>query len=177
MNLKLCKTFDNLIIWKFSQQQIFAFRFDIGLATVKCEFLICYQIVAEPANKGILQAPEYMFNEFVIQIHRTGISSLFVLDEIVINVPLAFGFKKFSPFYEVFNDKIGQLLANGIIKDLFKCVTQPEPHKSDDIGPQVLTMEHLGLGFVACLIPLVLAAVVFVIEIILCHELKSVPKK
>lgn len=31
----------------------------------------------------------------------------------------------------------------------------------DEIGPQVLTMDHLGLGFLVCLIPLGLAIVLF----------------
>lgn len=36
----------------------------------------------------------------------------------------------------------------------------------DEIGPQVLTLDHLGLGFLVCLIPLVLAGTVFCAEVI-----------
>lgn len=37
----------------------------------------------------------------------------------------------------------------------------------EDIGPQVLTMDHLAVAFIACTVPLILAVLVFVSEIFL----------
>lgn len=46
-------------------------------------------------------------------------------------------------------------------------VLGPERRREvNDIGPQVQTMEHLGVAFVACMIPLGLAIVVFLMEVI-----------
>lgn len=42
------------------------------------------------------------------------------------------------------------------------------------IGPQVLMMDHLGAAFIACMIPLVLAIVVFFMGLIVHATRKAV---
>lgn len=71
-------------------------------------------------------------------------------------------FFEISPFFQEFNDRIGRLLAGGFYGDGKITVTNMQ-HAV--IGPQVLTFEHLQLGFVACLIPMVLSIVVFIMEL------------
>lgn len=87
------------------------------------------------------------------------------LDERVVSFSFAFGFKPFSPFFEIFNEKIGQLLANGWLQNSIpEEILSLKGKKMEDIGPQVLTMDHLEVGFIVCLIPQGVAFIVFLLE-------------
>lgn len=125
----------------------------------------CFEIAAEPANRAVTQKTENSFKTHVNNRHRSGASSLSPLNEIVMSHSCGFGFKPFSPFFETFNEKIGQLFANGFVGTLHENLTPDKRKNFDDIGPQVLTMDHLGVAFVACLLPLGLSILVFFIEI------------
>lgn len=130
---------------------------------MKCKNdLICLNGIAETSNKGVSQTLEFYYKMIEGSKYRSGVSSLFALNEILISIPTGIGFKQFSPFFEVFNEKIGQLIATGIMN---KWDNKSYPKKIDDIGPQVLTVDHLRLGFMACLIPLGLATIFFFMEI------------
>lgn len=104
--------------------------------------------------------------------YRSGAPSLFVLDEIAFRTSGGCGFKKFSPFFKTFNEKIGQSVAAGLTKHFEMLLSPAMETKIDDIGPQVLTMEHLGLGFIACLMPIGITIVVFLMEFVV-HALNS----
>lgn len=137
------------------------------------DFQTAYEIAVEPANKAVSHTTDGFFRYILNATHRSGASSLFELDRIERLVSNGCGFKKFSPFFETFNDKIGQYIAAGFAQGLEELVSPPPmKRKNDDIGPQVLTMEHLGLGFIACLLPLTLAIAVFCSEL-LVHRLNS----
>lgn len=87
------------------------FSFGCGLTTVYCEdYLICFDIVAEPANRGVPQTMVVVFKTAQYK-NRTGVFALFVLKDVVLSFPTWYGFKRFSPLCEAFNDKFGQLLA------------------------------------------------------------------
>lgn len=132
---------------------------------MSCETeLECSQITSEPANKAVALTTQLHFKE-ICSFYRSGFPSLFPMKDIVVNSPMGFAFKQFSPFFESFNKKIGQLLDNGFVNELNKKLPSDNIKGFDDIGPQVLSLDHLWLGFIACLIPLALAIIVFFVEI------------
>lgn len=136
------------------------------MPTARCkDYYTCLEITSEPINKAIAQIPEAGFKQIVK--YRSGASSLFALNEIVFNVPHVFGFKPFSPFFETCNDVIGQSLASGFFIDWIKEIILTKRVEIGDVGPQVLTIDHLGLCFIACLIPLAVSFVTFVVELII----------
>lgn len=99
--------------------------------------------------------------------YRSGISSLVYMKDIR-NSPRVFWIKPFSPFYETFKEKIELLISNGVVFHWWDKFLNPKGFKriEDDIGPQVLTYEHLEIGFMVCLVPLSLSVVAFVFEAI-----------
>lgn len=128
----------------------------------------CYHIIAEPANKAtMLGIPKVL--SLIHNVHyRKGVSSIIILEEKFRMVSMGMAFKDHSPFYKVVNDKIRQMLAGGLINYWieananFKGTLKTE----NDIGPQVLTMDHLEIGFKVCAIPLVLSTFAFIGEIL-----------
>lgn len=82
------------------------------------------------------------------------------------------GFRPFNPYFEILNEKISELISAGIVQHTYRNLTRMDIMRNvdDDIGPQVLTMEHLEIGFLICLVPLICAALAFLIEV-LTHEL------
>lgn len=135
--------------------------------TVDCtNYRNCFQIAADPANKGVTLSPEVAFEKIVAKSYRSGVSSLHALEQEINRAPGAFGFKRFSPFFETFNNKLGQLLDNGLHESDGLFTLPDKIRQFDEIGPQVLTMDHLEVAFIACFIPLVLAIVVFILEIV-----------
>lgn len=137
------------------------------MTIVKTEdYLTAYEIAVEPANKAVSQTTDGFLRTILNKKYRSGISSLSALDEIVQLLTGGCGFKNFSPFFETFNEKIGQLIAAGFAQKLEDFVFALKKSKNDDIGPQVLTVEHLGLGFIACLILLAVAIAVLLMELI-----------
>lgn len=107
--------------------------------------------------------------------YRSGVPSLFPLDVTFLTVKYGYGFKKFSPLFEIINEMIGRFLDHGLLAKKFKKIFQPK--ESDDIGPQILTMDQLKLCFIACLIPLGVAIFVFLIEILVGTTRKLLLKR
>ena len=102
--------------------------------------------------------------QMVQEDYRSGTSSLILLDEDYKTVPSGIIFKNFSPYLEIYNEMLGWLESNGLTKHWAQEFYGYTLKKVEDIGPQVLTMDHLKIGFVACIIPLVLSAFIFVAE-------------
>lgn len=104
---------------------------------------------------------------FENRIYRTGISSIMLLKEDYRTLMIGLIFKPFSPFFEVFNQRIGELVTSGLTDYWFKNELNPQEKKRivEDIGPQVLTMDHLEIGFIVCLVPLTLSFIIALIEI------------
>jgi len=75
------------------------------------------------------------------------------------------------PINEAINNKITALLESGIMDYWITNATYLKAEK-EDLGPQVLTLDHLFIGFVIWLIALAFAVVVFLIEVV-CHNFKQ----
>lgn len=94
-------------------------------------------------------------------------SSLCLMAEPIGLVFASLAFKFHSPLYESVNEKLLQMISNGVISKLAKDVNNRYDRKPilEDIGPQVLTMDDLVIGFQFCCIPLVLGVIAFLGEL------------
>lgn len=121
------------------------------------------QNAAEPANKFFVAVTAEEFaarnNEFIF-----GRSSLILLKENIKTSYSCLVYKAESPFKKIFDIKLIQLHESGIIANLTSKIDLIE-NSEKEIGPEVLTMEHLEIGFLAWLVPLIISVVCFVFEI------------
>lgn len=106
---------------------------------------------------------------------QTGVSSISLLNENYGTIYLGEAFMPYSPFFENFDAKIHQMIAGGLFNlwHNYEMNSRDCNRKTEDIGPQVLTMDHLHMGFKISLFPLVLSGFVFLVEagILLCKNL------
>jgi hypothetical protein len=130
----------------------------------------CLNTVAEPENK--VAVFEYMSKFLTIhnnhrEYYRSGVSSIKILEERVETYFEVFIFMPSNPFFDYFNQIMAELAAGGFLSYWRKLEINPKgiERKIDKIGPQVLTMEHLMIGFVVCLVPCAIGATTFVFEI------------
>ena len=73
-------------------------------------------------------------------------------------------FKKFSPFFETYNEVKGWLESNGMMEK-YRQENKVSKKKPEELEPQVLTMDHLRIGFLACLIVASVSFVAFTGEL------------
>lgn len=127
----------------------------------------CLDIVAEPANRGTTLTYPYLLLSINNNKFRSGQSSLTLLEESYVVTGFSLAFWPFSPFFETFNERILDLLSNGIIDHWFGEFENAQGFKRKvtvDIGPQVLTMEHLEIGFIFCLVAATFSVIAFMCE-------------
>lgn len=115
------------------------------------------------------------FSSMISRIHndhrvyyRSGISSILVLKENIQTTFYAFYFNPFDPFYKAVNKVMGELADGGFLTYWKYLRTNPRGLKMtvENIGPQVLTMEHLMLGFQIYLITSAISIVAFSFELL-----------
>lgn len=130
--------------------------------------LSCLDRVAEPANKRAMFSLEMTL--FLAQKrYRTGTSSVSLLFSSYRQTGCHhMMFLDLSPFYRIVNKKLDQLSAGGLIEywyQNFLNFRSMRSMKASEIGPQVLTIEHLGICFLLWLVPLNCSIVVFLSEL------------
>lgn len=135
----------------------------------QCEYFECHDIAAEPANKATILTSSELLTEVLTYFYRSGSSSLELLEEIIKTVPMCVMFPFHSPLFELFNKKMHQLLSSGLIYYWYNYEINRKglKLKPEIIGPQILTMEHVSIGFFACLCPLVLSILTFFCELLI----------
>lgn len=112
-----------------------------------------------------------LFVTFAIK-YRTGTSSLSLLDDSATSVPMGLLLPRQSPFLSVFNKNIRLMASSGILDMVCEEVRgarlsrQVLARAQENIGPQVLTMDHLMVGFQLCSAFLIIATITFLCEII-----------
>ena len=121
-------------------------------------------VASEPSNRATALATSTTLREIPKVFYNSGTSSLKVLDENYKFVYTGVVFKKESPLLEVFNEMVAKMEPNGLMEYWRRCLSYPATI-IEEIGLQVLTMDHLTLGFLACCIPLALAVVVLLCEL------------
>lgn len=128
-----------------------------------------FEIIAEPVNKRTMQLSLDYIERLERFYFRSGKSSLAILEEDVRSLTITFPMLPFNPFYEEFEGKIQKLVEAGFCprRLIGRIVASTSENKrfNEDVPPLVLTLEDLGIGFLACLFPLGMSIVVFAIEI------------
>lgn len=120
--------------------------------------------VAEPENKLTMVIP----SRIILSINnhfRSGFSSLLFVDENFQSFFFGFAFRRFSPYLQIMDEKMIELIEAGFIQHWMEWKLRSGKTTAEEIGPQVLTMEHLKPSFVICLIPIIISGVAFLVEI------------
>ena len=138
--------------------------FDIPLTVV--DFEEFFNVVSEPANRATILTFKYTIKFIEAEKFRSGSTSLVLLEENYKMLPSGIIFKTFSPYFEIYNEMLAWLESNGLMEHWRRKFQFYSSSLPEDIGPQVLTMDHLRVGFLACLIPLFLSVIVFIGELI-----------
>lgn len=132
----------------------------------------CLALTVEPTQKSVLLLPEYVLS-FTTRQYRSGESSFHALYEAEGTHHVTAVFRSFFPFLEEFNEVIGNTVSFG-----FNWLQQEsfEKHAQESVEHQVLTMDHLEVAFIACLIPLVMSIIAFIAEVSI-HAVKvTIPR-
>jgi hypothetical protein len=96
--------------------------------------------------------------------YKSGVPSVFIADENV--APTWFGFTMDPPLKEIISLKASHLQEAGIMQRAMKSEFMEDVEfKPEEIGPQVLTLQHLEAGFVVILFVLLLSIAVFAVEL------------
>lgn len=116
---------------------------------------LCTQFLPDGANRGVL-----LLNDFMLELFQncTKLAQRILSDHRVFIMP------KNSFFFEPLNHKIIQLVESGLAKKFVE-EASPKPNKSDEAGPVVLTLEHLGIGFKIVLFFLLISFIFFLLEL------------
>lgn len=124
-------------------------------------------IVSDPQMKSTMLGSHKVF-WFINNQYRSGSSSLMIMKERIQTFSYGLAFKKFSPFYETFNEKITRLIDAGITDYYIENAVNPRGLKNtvETIGPEILTMEHLEIAFKISLIAIAFSLIVFMAEIV-----------
>lgn len=93
---------------------------------------------------------------------RSGKISAFILDISVEYLMIGLYFKTNHALTETMSEKIMRCLEAGLLPSFY----DPKKSFEDNLGPLILTLDHIGIGFICCVFPIVLASVVFLIEIV-----------
>ena len=133
-------------------------------------------IISEPSNRACRMAFSNDINIVTSNAYRSGETSLVKLDEDYMTFPVALLFKDYSPYLETYNEMLGWMESNGLIGLWRQYGTEYSVRKSENIGPQVLTVDHLKLGFLACLIPINLCVAAFIGEVSLPKAVNAIRK-
>lgn len=106
--------------------------------------------------------------EFINNNYRSGVSSLSGLKQKLHSEYFGQAFPLFSPFYESFNMKIHHMIDAGLTEYWIQNVINRRglKRKVEQVGPEILTMEHLDVAFKIILGALLISIIVFLIEII-----------
>lgn len=126
------------------------------------------ELAVEPENRAVVLSEATDLNS-IHKRYRSGLTSLKVLEQPFRSSFCGILFKKYSPFHKVVNEQILRMFETGIVQYNKRRSEKSNDFKNvdEEIGPQVLTMDHLGIGFIFCFIPLGVGVVLLVAEILI----------
>jgi hypothetical protein len=133
------------------------------------------ELFAEPENRIALVAPSMILGMAYKKTYRYGVSSILETNENM--SPYQMGYVMHIALKDIITLKTSQFFESGFLDYFYKTHAKLEDFKMKPqaIGPQVLTLDHLGAGFVIILVCLGLSIVAFSVECapILCRKLKK----
>lgn len=104
-------------------------------------------------------------------VYRTGKHSLHIVGQSIYTMHMSLAFRRFHPFYEEFSKIILQIHASGIMVYTTRMEIdrggELDKEDAENIGPQVLTMDHLDIAFIVCTLPMIFAFLAFFFEILI----------
>ena len=119
--------------------------------------------MAEPSNRAAMLLKRDILRQIVEEKYRSGRTSLTPLDDNFMMIYFGILFRATSPFLEIFNEILGRMESSGFIIHSDESYSS---RKIKDIGPQVLTLDHLKVAFFICHVPLIVSAVAFFVELV-----------
>ena len=133
-------------------------------------------VISEPSNRACKMAFSHTIQQINTDVYRSGETSLVLLDEVYVTFPVVLLFKDYSPYLETYNEMLGWMESNGLIGLWRQYKMGYSVRKSEDIGPQVLTLDHLKIGFLACLISINFCIAAFIGEVLLPKVANAIRK-
>jgi hypothetical protein len=120
--------------------------------------------VTEPENRyGFISTPNLM-KTLNKDEYRYGVSSIFVADVDI--TPMWFGYTMKPLVKEIISTKAAHLQEAGILSYKINSAFMKDfETKPEEIGPQVLSLQHLEAGFVVILCLLGFSVAVFAVEV------------
>lgn len=124
-------------------------------------------LVSEPEMKATTTGSDAV-QWFITTKYRSGFTSLTILKERMNLISLGLVFPYFCPFFETFNEKIHRMIDTGLTKHWTDDTFNPKGfiQKQEEIGPEVLTLEHLDIAFKIIFAALMICVVAFLMEIV-----------
>lgn len=120
-----------------------------------------FDIVSESSNRATTEHGAG-FIVYIESLYREGLSSLLLLEENYKLVSKGINFHRYSPYLEIYNEMLGWVNAYGLMNRWWN--SGKTKNVITDIGPQVLTLDHLGIGFLACCIPIILSFAAYLVN-------------
>jgi hypothetical protein len=119
--------------------------------------------LVEPENRLAFITIPSKYKMMIRDNYKKGMPSIFEADE---NLERVYsGFQSHYVMKDIIHLKGSQLVESGIVNRHLKHVIAEELFtKPQEIGPQVLTVQHLSVGFIIIFGLLVLSIVVFMLE-------------
>lgn len=101
-------------------------------------------------------------------LYRSGRWSILVLDETFDTSYYSYVFPLFSPFFETFDGKIGDMISAGLFKHWIDIQVDPKGFQriEEEEKPQVLTIDHFSICFEIWLISLSASVFTYVLEFV-----------
>jgi len=129
----------------------------------------CFDKTAEPENYYTMYVLRNWVHMLTKTKYRNGAPSLLLLEKTIKEIWDGFAFPRFSPYFEEFNEKISRMGSSGLIS---YWIEQEAPELNDkleveEIGPQILTVDQLAVGFYVCLVSIVIAMMAFLCEVLI----------
>lgn len=125
------------------------------------------EFVVEPELKRTMMTSESTI-PIINNIYRRGVSSLSHLPERISAVSHGYSFPLFSPFFDTFNVIIIRMFDVGLSIYWNQRLFYPKDAmiKVDELGPEVLTMEHLDIAFKIIMVAMAISCLSFLAEIV-----------
>ena len=123
-----------------------------------------FDVTCETSNRAAIAARTTFIESIQHNRYRSGTTSMVPLDESYKMVYSGIVFKTWSTLLATFNELLAKMESNGMMESWRRFLSFSKT-KTEEIGPQVLTMDHLKVGFLACCIPMALAIIAFIGEV------------
>lgn len=121
-----------------------------------------FNVIVEPENRSSFCQIAQLLQIYESIFYRSGHSSVRILKEKFQSFYVGLMMNP-SPFNDLIDNMIRNLLSGGIIGHWSRNFLY-STKSFEEAGPQVLSMDHLEIGFIICFFPLGLSLIVFFAE-------------